>query len=203
MWGQTLLNGVPALFSYILDDLANAIKVINYDHSEVHDGCAFACHYTQTVSDTADKSIIAFKTGNNSRELHLVFSASASAPSLAYILEAPTITDNTGATLIVFNRKRTGGNVSQIIDTSQNPDIAGQAMYFTEITMGNVTGGTTLDTVPLIAGQGPFAICCINRGQQEWILAKNTLYAFVIESSDNTDNIHRMQLDWYEHTPRI
>jgi len=185
-----------------LDPLSAALLVIQYEHSELHGGRSFACHYSQEVSDTGFKSIIAFKSGNDTRQHHLVFSASASAPAIGYILEAPTITDNTGDTLSVFNRNRTSANLSDIIDTSQNPDVKGQAMYFTAAAASNVTGGTILDTVPLISGQGPFAVGGTNRGQQEWILAEDTLYAFVIESSDATDNIHRIQVDWYEHAPR-
>lgn len=185
-----------------IDALANALKVMAYEHAEIHGGRSYNAHYNQTVSDTGDKSIIAFKTGNDTREVHCTFAASASAPAVASILEAPTITDNTGATLAVYNRYRKSTNTSEVIDTSQNPDVAGQAMYFTELTMGNVTGGTTLDTVPLVAGAGPFAIGGVSRGTQEWILKKDTLYAFVVESSDDTDNIHRLQVDWYEHSPR-
>ena len=185
-----------------MDSLSRALITMSMEHHEVHEGHAFAAHYSQAVSDTNDRSIIAFKTGAITKEVHLIFAASSSAPATAYILEAPTITDDTGAPLTIFNRKRTGGAVSTVIDTSQSPDVVGQAMFFTEITMGSVTAGTTLDTIPLVAGAGPKAIGGVSRGTQEWILKADTLYAFVVNSSDDDDNIHRLQLDWYEHTAR-
>ncbi|MCP4604503.1 MAG: hypothetical protein GY847_28945 [Proteobacteria bacterium] len=185
------------------DSSTNAINVIDYAHHEIHGGSAFACHYTQTVSDTDDRSIIAFKTADSLKYCHLVFTASASEPATASIIEAPTITDNAGATLAVYNRRRVGTpTVTTVIDTSQNPDTAGSAMYFTETTMGSVTSGTVLDTIPLVSGTGNRAVGGSSRGNSEWILKPDTLYAFEVISLDDSNNTHRLQVDWYEHTDK-
>jgi len=180
-----------------------ARTTIEYEHHEIHGGSSYSCWYEQDVSDVGDKSIIAFKTANTAKYLHIVFSASATAAAEMMVLEAPTITDNTGASLSVFNRRRvTPMNVTTVIDTSTNPDTSGQAMYFTEATMGNVTGGTELAHSHLSSGTGPKPIGGESRATQEWILAPNTLYAFVVSSLTNDDNTHTIELDWYEHTDK-
>ena len=181
------------------DTTTGALTGIDYAHYEIHDGCAFVCHYTQTVSDTNDKSIVAFKTGST-KYLHVTMAVSASTAAVAYFYEAPTITDNAGASLTVYNRRRVGTpTVTTVIDTSTSPDTAGQAMYFTESTMGSVTGGTELAAMTLIAGAGPKSIGGLVRSIQEWILKPDTFYAFVINSSSDSDNTHWIVVDWYEH----
>ncbi len=186
------------------DDVSGAGTTIDHPHHEIHEGEAFTCHYVQTVSDTNDRSIIAFKTANSTKYLHLTVIVHASTEADAFIWEAPTITDNTGASLSVFNRRRVGTpKATTVIDTSTNPDTAGQAMFFTEATMGNVTDGTQLDHSTLIAGQGPKAIGGDAREEQEWILKPNTLYAFEIKSSSDLDNAHSIEVNWYAHVSNV
>ena len=185
-----------------LDPSTFALNAIEYAHHEVHAKHSFSCFYTQLVSDTGDKSIIAFKTPNGTAHVHIIVEIASQDGALAYILEAPTITDNAGATLTVFNRFRDGVLVaSGVIDTSQNPDAANAATFFTEATMGAVTGGTKLQEIQMIVGQGPRILGGSARGSQEWVLKKNTLYAFVIESLNANDNLHNIRLDFYEHAP--
>ncbi len=192
-----MMRKLQTLFTKI-DSISGVQAMIDIPHSKIHDGEAFVCHYSQTVSDTNDQSIIAFKTGNT-RILHPTVSASCSTAAVAYILEAPTITNNAGASLTVFNRRRVGTpKKPDIIDTSTNPDTTGQAMFFTEITMGNVTGGNTIASIPIIAGAGPKAIGGIARDTQEWNLKPDTFYAFVLNSSSDLDNVMWLEVDWYE-----
>ena len=186
-----------------VDASTRALNFIDYAHHEVHGGSAFVCHYSQTVSDTNDRSIIAFRTPNTTKYLHVTVSASVTATGTASIYEAPTITDNTGAPLTVYNRRRVGTPTATTVwDTSQNPDAQGQATYFTEVTMGNVTAGTMIAHIPLGAGAGPKVVGGLARDTQEWILKPNTLYAFEIKSSTNDDNTHWLEVDYYEHTDK-
>jgi hypothetical protein len=183
-----------------VDSTTNALKCIDYPHNEVHGGSSFTCCYSQEVSDTGDRTIIAFRTPDTTKYLHITFTAAATAAADAIMREAPTITDNTGAPLAVRNRRRPGTpNTTTVWDTSQNPDVQGQATYFTELTMGNVAGGTVFGPYPLGAGAGPKTTGGTTRGSQEWILAPDTLYSFEVISLTNDDNIHEAEVDWYEH----
>jgi len=185
------------------DGITSAATGIDYAHHELHGGSSFTCHYTQDVSDTNDRSIIVLKTPAAPKYCHTIVAASSTAAALAKITEAPTVTNDTGATLAVYNRRRVGTpNESGVIDISQDPDTANAATYFTEATMGNVTVGTVIAMTTLgAAGAGVVKqIGGVTRETQEWILKASTLYAFELISLDDTDNTHWIEVSWYEHT---
>jgi len=184
-----------------IDPSTNTLQTIEYEHHEIHAGSSFTCHYEQDVSDTDDRTIIAFKTPNTTKYLHITMAASATALARAIITEAPTITDNEGDTLAVINRRRVGTpTASTIINTSPATDVAGSAMYFSEANMAEVTLGTELASIPLGAATSPVkSVGGLARAQQEFILKPNTLYAFEVISLDDSDNTHWIELDWYEH----
>ncbi len=183
-----------------IDENTKALVIVSQEHHEIHEGFSFSAWYEQDVSDTGDQSIIAFKTPDSDRKLNIVVLFHASTSADGSLLEAPTITDDAGASLAIYNRDRSSTETSTVIDTSQNPDVAGQAMFFTEGTQGNVTGGTEIGHVHLEAGEGKKAIGGNARGQQEWILNPDTLYVFVLESLSDADNTHHLEINWYEHT---
>ncbi len=183
-----------------IDPATRNLVILDQDHFQIHEGNSFSTWYEQEVSDTGDETIIAFKTPDTTKWVQIIMTVSTSSSADAHIVEAPAIVDNTGAPLSVFNRNRNSATTSTIIDTSQNPDVTGQAMFFTEVTQGNVTGGTNLAHVHLQGGAGPKAVGGDSRGTEEWVLKQNTLYAFVIESLDMNDNVHLLELDWYEFT---
>jgi hypothetical protein len=200
VWYFNLADDIWYLGNTTIDSSTHATTTIEYEHHEIHGGSAFTCRYIQTVSDTNDRSIITFLTPTTTKYLHITAAASATAAAMAYIWEAPTITNNTGAPLVVYNRRRIGTPTGTTVwDTSQNPNVQGQATFFTEITMGNVTGGTELDSIPLGSGAGPKTVGGMARGQQEWILKPTVLYAFEVKSSTNDANTHWIELNWYEH----
>jgi len=169
-----------------------------YEHHEIHEGHSFHCWYMQTVSDIGDETIIAMRTPAGTTLVHMTAQFNAALASHARIMEGPAIVNNTGAPLTVFNRYRSSPNPSVVIDTSQNPNVADQATYFTEVTQGNVTGGTEITHYHLQAGTKK-AVGGESHGL-EWPLAPDTAYAFVIESLSDEDNVCIIRLNWYEHT---
>lgn len=184
-----------------MDSATRALESITYPHHEIHDGHSFECCYDQMVSDINDRSIITFRTPDTTTWLHVVAAASASALSEFITLEAPTITDNAGAMLPVYNRNRNSVNTSGVFDTSQNPDVQGQATFFTEATMGNVTVGTEIahETIGGASGPPARASAGASRSITEFMLKPNTLYAFLVNSLTADDNYHQLCLSWYEH----
>lgn len=185
-----------------MDAATHALTVIDYEHHEIHGGSSYSCWYEQSVSDTGDKSIIALITPDTTKWLHLIIVVQSTAAAKASLYEAPTITDDAGDNVTVYNRDRNSSSTSNIINTSTNPDSTGNAMYFTELSSGNVTGGTEIAHSHIAAAEGKKALGGENRGSQEWILKQNTAYAIVIESLNDDDNTHTIELDWYEHTNR-
>ena len=185
-----------------IDSATEAIATIEYEHHEIHAGDSFSCWYMQEVSDTGDRSIVTFRTPNTTRWVHVTVTFSATVMAHSRIWEAPAVNDNTGAALPIYNRNRNSPTLPTVWDTSTNPDTQGWATYFTELNMGNVAGGTEIGHMHLGTGEGKKTVGGGARGQQEWILASNTLYAFEIESTNDDDNIHVIEVDWYEHTSR-
>ncbi len=185
-----------------IDAGSNSLQVIDFEHHQVHNGSAFTCTHTQDVSDINDRTIISFLTPDTAKYLHITAAASATAVALASIIEAPTITDNEGDSLTVFNRRRVGSPTATTVwDTSTDGDTQGQATFFSIANMGEVTGGLLLASIPLGASTSPTkSIGGLARAQQEWILKPDTLYAFEVKSLDASNNTHWLELDWYEHT---
>ena len=91
------INYVPVR----LDASTFAFETVPYPHHEIHAGSSFHCDYCQLVSDINDRSIITFRSDESTRYGHTIASFSASGPALVRILEAPTITDNTGVPLAI------------------------------------------------------------------------------------------------------
>lgn len=183
-----------------IDENTRSLTTIEFEHHQLHAGDLFSCWYMQEVSDTGDKSIVTFKTADTTRWLHLTITGSATVMAHFRMLEAPAITNNTGDNLTVYNRNRNSLTTTTVWNTATNPDTQGQATYFTELTMGNVVGGTEVSHMHLGTGEGKKTLGGATRGAQEWILKPDTLYAFEIESINDDDNTHVIELDWYEHT---
>lgn len=197
-----LTSILTAVSRGVIDEATGAYAGIDYAHHEIHDGTSFNCFCYQNVEEIGARTIIAFKTGDLPTCIHVTPLGSASGGAHARILAAPNIVDNTGASLTVFNRNQCSNNKSQVIDTSQNPDVPGQAMFFTALTMGNVTGGTEIAHAHLQEGAGKKALGGVARDTQEWQLAPNTLYAFEIESLVAEENYCEVELNWYENNDR-
>ena len=185
-----------------IDASSHAFKTIEYEHAEIHSCSSFVCHYEQDCSGTAHRTIIAFKTPNNAKWIHIVPSASSSDATEAYVYEGPTVVDNVGGTLDIFNRNRNGTKTSGVIDTSTNPDAVGKATYFDLNTGTAVSGGTVISHRRIGDDKGPKSLGGEARAQGEWILKQNTQYAFVTQSANTNDNHHSIELDWYEHTDK-
>jgi len=181
------------------DTLFKAPIGINVAHHEIHEGDGFTCQVSQLVSDTNDRTAIAFKTPAGTKRVHMFAKGTSSSAAMFLIREGPTVADNTGATQPVLNRHRGSAKTTIVIDTSQNPDAAGAATYFAEADQANITENGTLLFEDLLAaekkkGGGD------TRDESEFILKPDTQYVFYMKSLNNDDNYHGLVLDWYEHT---
>ncbi len=135
----------------VMDEISGAAIAIDVAHFNLHNSASFTCHYNQTVSDTNDKTIIAFKTPDTTTYIHCTTFVSATTAADAYMYEAPTIDADEGDSLAVYNRRRVGTpNETTVIRTNTNPDEVG-AMSFSEANDDHVTSGTELTHNPLIA----------------------------------------------------
>ena len=196
-------DGSGGTYTWPIDGLTNALRTIDYAHHEIHSGSSFAAHFDNTTtSDDDHRSVIAFTTPAGTKLCHLVMSASASSAAEAFIIEAPATIDlDEGTEATVINRYRDSTKES-IVLSLEDPAVANTVTTFTEaqIAGASLTGGTQIEYAVIAAGSGPKALGGVARGSQEWILAAETTYLFIVQNVGASANIHHIALDWYEHT---
>lgn len=173
------------------DTLSNAIKNISYTHSEIHAGNSYRISVGNTSLAAGLTSSIAFLTPPSGPLLHVVPIFQASGLATFEILEAPTITVDSGTIVNAIQRYRGHANTSQIISLETIPQ---------QSKANNTSTITVVGTILLreyfggIAPKTPGS----SRDVSEWILAPNTIYAFLI-TSGAAGNVVNLDLIWYEH----
>lgn len=180
----------------------HAVYTMDYEHHEIHAGSSFTTFYALTTAATdAHRTGIYIRTPVD-KEIHMVATFACSTAATATILEAPTLDANEGThTLAILNRNR-ASSATSLIRNNATAQAAGYITTLTEAQIANInlTGGTALHTYPLVAGSGPKPDGGAARGEQEWVLKKDTKYVFYITNTAASANNHLIMLDWYEHT---
>jgi len=176
----------------LVDASTHALLVIGYEHHEIHDGRGYVIGTYDADLDTDDELIIAFKTPDTLRYLHVLVDVENTVAGLFEILEGATITNGTGSDLQSFNANRNSSNVSGILNIEASPT-AGKASKNPTIT----DDGTAIWQEILGATKQQGALSS-GGGRHEFVLAPNTIYAFRL--TGNADNgIASIDLSWYEH----
>lgn len=165
-------------------------EVINREHYEIHEGMSFSTYTYDAAMNITEEITIAFKTPNTANKLHVISLASSIGGSIFEALEAPTITVDTGADLMVYNRKRDSTNTSGILTIETTPE-EGKATLDPTIT----ADGTVLDAD--LMGSGNTKQGGASRATGEWILEPDTIYAFRVTSLSNSNSCN-LKLIWYE-----
>ena len=189
-----------------IDASTNSMQIIDYEHSEIHSGSAYAAHYENTCTNTGEQSVIAFNTPNTTKWIHIIAVCSSTSIVRCSIVENPSIDNDEGTDLTVWNRNRNSANTSGVTTIESSPE-AGKVTSFdeTQAAGANITETTQLDSIVFgAAGTGASGrgIGGSARGQLEWVLDQNNQYAFIMESLDASDNVHTIELFWYEHTDK-
>lgn len=176
-----------------LDKITRALMCIDYVHHELHGGSLYSMASVDADLDTDDTLILAFKTPNDGKQLHVLVEASNTSSSLLEILEGSTITAGTGTDKNPINHNRNSSNVSTCISTkdatagkiTENPTISsdGTQLYVEFIGVGRERGSGSTDR------------------QHEYILKENTVYAFRLTGKADNGTAS-LNVTWYEHTPK-
>jgi len=177
------------------DASTNKVVVVTHEENYLHEGIAFTCHYAQEVTDTNDRSIIAFTTPANI-EIHMLAHVTSTAASDFFIIEGAVGTAAGATDLTVFNRDRNSTNTSLM--TSIDGTL-GSVSYYSLTTDTAITGGTTLYHEHIGAGKTGQAAAGGGRGTEEWILKKSTVYDIELMALDANTNAQHLELVWYEH----
>jgi hypothetical protein len=185
-----------------VDPSTHSLQIVDYPHHEIHHGESYhASFHNITASTDGHRSAIGFVTSATAKEMHLVVSGSASAPADIIIVEAPTIDDDTGTQMAIYNRNRNSSNTSLTTDISAAPT-ANTVETYVEAELATLAGGTEVEQFNMIVGAGNQAVGGDSRGQEEWVLDQGVLYMIIITNNGANANDHEIHLNWYEHTAK-
>jgi len=185
-----------------LDSSTHAIEVIEYEHHEIHGGSSFTCHYENDVTNIGEMTAIAFNTPNTTKWGHLIIEAESTGACYVILCENPSIDDDEGTQLTIYNRNRNSGTASTMTSIETVP-VADKATSYNEVQAAgaNITTTTELARNYLGAGEKK-TIGGGTRGSQEWVLDQNNQYVVLMYSLTDDDATHNISLDWYEHTDK-
>lgn len=173
------------------DAVSDAAVVILYEHHEIHEGDAFLAHHSAGSKGDGDMINIYLKTPNTTKRLHMFAKWASSGAGYFRILEAPTVTANTGTNAVVaVNRERNSATTSTIVDNATTPAANKYGKDVTVTGNGTVLVEEFSGTAKTSAAEG--------RSDNEFILKANTAYVFQVES-DAAGLTLWLNLNWYEH----
>lgn len=184
-----------------IDLATRSWQTIEYEHHEIHSGSSFTCHYNNDCTNTGEGTAIAFKTPNTTKWIHVLFEASSTAGAYMAIYEDADLDLDEGTDLAIYNRDRNSSTASTVL-TIETAAEAGKATSYTEAQLSGATlsTATELERHYLGVAAAGADVSGLNRGNAEFILKQNTVYAFCVFSTSNDDNTHNLTLNWYEHT---
>jgi hypothetical protein len=161
--------------------LTESSVVLDHAHHEAHDGSAFTISHSGTENSAANINVT-LTTPNSTNEMHLVASVFGSGQATFEIGEV--VTASTGGAIVPYNHNRNSANTSGAVAPLSDDNITdmGTIIYTTVIGAGQTQEGD-------------------DRGAHEWVLKRNTKYAFRLTSNAASNRL-RLNLIWYEHIDR-
>jgi hypothetical protein len=181
--GIAYYNSSSGTMDYVrADGATRSLTTIDYEHHEIHAGSSYTTNRTNDVGSEGTL-IVAIRTPNTTKWLHLFYDVSVEGESLLRLCESPTIA--TGTALAIYNRDRNSTGTSQAL-----------ASYG-----GTVTSvGTVIRTYHMGTGDKFGAGGASTRGTNEFILKQNTTYMLLVNNLSGGSSYTSTKLDWYEHT---
>jgi hypothetical protein len=174
------------------DGITNAIRTIDYEHHEIHDGR----HYRVQANATAAALVIAFKVGSQSREPHLVFEWSSESSGYIQLLEGATWDTNTGTrrSFKQSNRNSANASIMEGDGTGAGGFVAGECV----IDPTTVAGGTVISDKRFYSDKK--AGGADGERRNEIVLEPGVQYCLCFTSTDGAKGI-QMRTSHYEHAP--
>lgn len=175
-----------------VETTTNSLQVIGYDHAELHDGSSFHFGVIDDDLDNGEELIIAFRTPNTTKWAHLILDVNNTSGSLLEFMESPTITVDSGIQSPIFNRNRNSSTISGIQSIETVP-VSGQMTINPIITIDGIV------LQPDLISAGKEKLQGGNRGENEWLLKQDTIYAVRLTGTADNGKAN-INLNWYEHT---
>jgi hypothetical protein len=193
---STVLNGGVHTFKHTIvsddgsasfDPTSEALKMISFEHGEIHEGKFFILDLVDTNMANTNYIGISFTTpAAAAGRIHFIMAFASKAAAHLELIEIPqTLTNGTAATPL--NRFRDSVNTSGLTSVKTYDSTAGDV-----ITIGT---GTIIHDLYAWSDR---KIGDKNRDFNEFILKANTSYAVKLTADENTNAGHII-LNWYEH----
>ena len=163
-----------------MDDVGNALRTINTEHANIHEGDAYSVSDTTTVAAGANLDILLKVPAGVYVHLRDFSFVADDAPATVVMYETPTTTAD-GTAITINNKNRVSTNTSGITAfVGTTVTVVGNQLQHGRITAQKNVGGTNLEA-PV-----------------EWILAPSTNY--LIRFNNGGTGIANVNYDlfWYE-----
>lgn len=162
------------------DEYSHCVKVIQFDHHEIHEGDAFVITDVQQINTTTVKWVI--QTADSDEFCNLIFKI-RSEGEITFILSEGS--------------DRTGTNLLTPVNRNRNSSKQAKTRFWRAYSAGSTDGntiyqlriGSTTNPAVFIGGEA--------RGDNEFILKRNTQYILSIQTFANV--YVNLEIDIYEH----
>lgn len=183
-----------------LDAATHAQIGITQAHHTIHRGSAFQAFLQDSSVASGNKISFAFKTADSDKLIHLVLELRSTGEALTALIEGATFPDDDGSETIgsVFNKQRDSGGATSIFENQTTGlwDTVGIVAFPQAVTTAkHPSSGVLIDCYVTGSGKQTGGAA---RGTAEWILARDTVYAFVMESKSATNSMI-LKVEFYEH----
>lgn len=157
----------------------SALWTVDYAHYEIHAGAHYFWTNASTIS-TGQGIAVLFHT-TDAPAVHLHYDVEATGSGSFALYEGVT-NSSAGGFVTPVNRNRASANSSgHLLKIGNHPSAYGTLLHGDLFGSGKQVGGSV-------------------RGDNEIVLAANTAYYLVANSTSNQNGVSLM-LDWYEHDP--
>lgn len=175
-------------YLHILKDTDGTAVTEDRTHKRIHDGHSFMTHHNDSALASASTINVYFKT-DASQLVHILYNVIGSDAFDFEILEAPTVTSNTGTNAHpVYNKNRNSATVSTVLDNATSPAGDKVGLDVTVTADGTIINSEVFGNNK---GGGDFSLI------REIVLKLNTAYVFRLTSRSAGNRCH-INLDWYE-----
>lgn len=163
----------------IVDGNTNAIKVISYEHHEIHEGESFTIDYSVDLANGASMDV-QLTTPDTTKWAHMIYTVYTEAEAEFNLYEAPTT--SAGTAMTEHNRNRNSSTAAGVVAV-HTPSVSntGTLIRTKHFGTAKTAGGQLHET-------------------DEWILKQNTKYLFRLTNATTSANYCTLLINWYEHT---
>ena len=185
-----------------VDEATEALMTIAFEHHEIHEGDSFTMHFENDVTNIGEMTVIAFSLPDTTQWAHCVGVAESILDASTYmIVEAPSIDQDEGTDLVVYNRNRNSSETFIGISIEAAPNAKATSFNETQAASANIT--TTIQLLNETIGQTGNVLSRAggtSRAQNEFIFDQGGEYAYILTATTANDTTHSISVNCYQHT---